>query len=267
MALSQPSLILYGYQVTVLNAALDFYNVNTQTPSTAFQGTLTQGYYSLTGLLAEIARVLNTADPSNTYTATVNRNILGGLENRVTISSSGSFFSIIFGSSMRAATSCASLIGFLPADYTGSTTYTGSSTSGTRVISELPAYTFLAPTFSEKVFGNVNISAIGDKEAIVYQIQQFWQGNFRYEPNTKNNKKVETDWIPFLNWSIQQRPLEFTPDYTDPTTFYEGTLETTAADGRALAFNMVEMIPSFPNFYETGMLRFRLKIVPPSFLL
>lgn len=263
MALTQPALFLYGYQVTIQNSSLEFYNSNTQTPLTALQATLTEGYYSLTGLLLEIATALSTADPSNTYLATANRSLMGGLENRVTISSSGSFFSIIFGTGLRASSSCATLIGFNHVDYTGATTYTGSSTTGKSLQTIFPAYNYLPPELMQKIFGSVNISANGDKEAIVYQIQKFWQASFKYEPKAK----VLTQWNDFFTWAIQQRPLEFTPEYNVPGVFLEGTLEKTPYDGKALGFSLPEMLPSFPNFYETGMLNFRLKIQPPTFLL
>src|SRR6185312_143402 len=263
MALKQPSLLLYGYEVTIQNQALDFCNDISQTPSTCFQGTLTLGFYSLTCLMTEIAIVLNTLDPSNVYTVTANRNIAGGLENRITITSTGGFFSILFGTSMRAATSCADLVGFNHSDYTGATAYTGSFTTGSALLTQFPAYNFLPPENMKKIFGAVNVSAIGDKEAIVFQLQKFWQADFRYEPASS----IQSEWESFFDWAVQQRLLEFTPEYNVPDTFYEGTLEQTAADSQGLGYTMTEMLPNFPNFYQTGLLKFRQTVPPSAFIL
>jgi hypothetical protein len=104
-----------------------------------------------------------------------------------------------------------------------------------------------------KVFGNVNVSASGQKEAIVFNVQKFFQVEFRYEPKTK----VKTQWAPALEWMIQQRPIDFTPEISAPTVFYESTLEKTGADSKGLSYQMDEMLPQFPNFYKTGILTFR----------
>ena len=119
MALASKSLFLYGYTVTEFNQSLDFKaDIGDTSPRLA---TLRLGYYSLTSLLDEIVRALSEQDNVNTYTATAIRTANGGLENRVTISSSNSFFQILFATGPRSVSSCASLIGFPPTDHTGST--------------------------------------------------------------------------------------------------------------------------------------------------
>lgn len=251
MALASKSLFLYGYTVTEFNQSLDFKaDIGDTSPRLA---TLRLGYYSLTSLLDEIVRALSEQDNVNTYTATAIRTANGGLENRVTISSSNSFFQILFATGPRSVSSCASLIGFPPTDHTGSTSYTGIYTTGTALIPSLVAYNYLAPEDMQTVFGSVNLSASGIKEAIVFNLQSFWQCEFKYEPKNKKS----TEWVPFMQWAIQQRRLEFTPEITSPTVYYEGTLETTSADGKALSYKFEEMLPEFPNYFKTGMLKFR----------
>jgi hypothetical protein len=102
----------------------------------------------------------------------------------------------------------------------------------------------------------VNISANGDKEAIVFQIQEFWQVQFKYEPASR----IASEWQPLMRWMIQQKLIEFTPHITAPTVFYEGTLESTGADGKGLSYKMTEMLPQFPFLFDTGLLTFRKKV-------
>lgn len=252
MALTGKSLFLYGFQVTENNRSIDFLNVSM---GSEIQATLTLGFYSLDTLLDEISRAMNAADVLNTYTVTANRTINGGTENRVTISTTGSFLSILWNSGSRSASSARTLIGFANSDSTGATTYTGSSSSGTSLAPELVGYSYIGEEINRRVNGAVNISANGEKETIVFQVQKFIQVGFKYEPEAK----VLTEWSNFMTWAIQQRLFEFTPDINSPNTFSVVTLEKTPSDGRALAFIMREMIPNFPFLYETGTLTMRVK--------
>lgn len=251
MALSAISTILYGLEVTPLNSSIDFKAALTDLVPR--QATLTLGFYSAAGLAREIKRALEELDSLHTYTVTVNRSIAGGTQNRITISTSGTYFRLLFASGPRAASSASGLMGFNPVDYINATSYTGSFTAGTMLQTTRIGYNYLGPDFIRKVFGSVNVSANGDKEAIVFNIQKFFTVDFRYEPKTK----VLNEWKPALEWLIQQRPVDFTPEISSPTTFYEATLETSTEDGKGLAYRMEEMLPQFPNFYKTGTMKFR----------
>lgn len=251
MALRNQSLFLYGFEVTENNSSIDF---KIAPGGSELRATLTLGFYSLSALLTEIERALTAIDVTNTYTASVNRNINGGKENRVTLATSGTFLSLLFATGSRAASTIAPLIGFPQTDQTGATTYTGTTSAGTALIPELVGYSYSDPTFDQKVFGSVNVSTSGKKEAIVWQIQMFVEVQFKYEPEAK----VMTEWSDLFNWAIQQRLFEFTKDITDPNDSFEVTLETTSADGKGLGFKMKEMLPRFPFMYDTGNLKMRL---------
>ena len=259
MALRQKSLFLYGFQVTQFNSSIDFRAVAAETPR---QATLRFGYYSLSTLATEIERAMEEVDPARTYTVSINRTISGGTQNRVTISTSGTVLELLFFSGPRAASTVAPLIGFPSTDQTGSTSYTGISSAGTPLVPNLVGYNYLSPDFDRKLFGSVNISASGEKESIVYGVQQFWQVQFKYIPEAT----WSAEWTAFMSWLIQQRPVEFTPEVTSPTTFFEGTLESTSQDGKGLAFRGAEMLPEFPFLYDTGLLRFRKRSISPVFI-
>lgn len=250
MALKAQSLFLYGLTVTPLNSSLDFQSV-------AFgpirMATLTVGSYTLSGLMTMISAAMTAADPGNVYTITANRTISGGTENRVNILSPTGFLSLLFLSGPRNATSCDSLIGFPHVDQLGSDNYTGTATAGTSLLSTLVGYSYLPPDLFRQVFGSLTVSASGVKEALVWSVQQFLQVQFQHEPEAK----TLSEWQPLMTWSIQQQPFEFTPEVNVPTVFFQVTLETTASDGKGLGFRMEEMIPDFPFYYKTGMLKFR----------
>jgi hypothetical protein len=252
MALKQRSLFLYGYEVNSTNYAIDF---RTTSMETIRQASLTYGFYSLTGLLTEIARAMNAVDSTHTFAATADRTISGGTQNRITIPTTSAYFELDFASGPRTSVNAASLLGFTATDKTGATTYTGSLTSGTAFSPSLVGYNYLSPDFYHKVFGSLNISASGQKESIVFQIQKFFQVQFKYEPEAD----VIASWKPLVDWMIQQKPLEFTPDITAPSTFYECTLESAPEDGKGLGWKFVEMLPNFPFQYDTGLLKFRQK--------
>ena len=142
MALNSLSSFLYGFEVTPNNSSIDFQVVSL---GPTLQATLTLGFYSLTGLLAEVSRALQAVDNTNTYTATADRTIAGGTQNRVTIASSGAFFRLLFASGPRTASTSAPLLGYTTTDKTGATSYTGQTSAGTYlipnpVVPRLPGY-------------------------------------------------------------------------------------------------------------------------------
>lgn len=259
MALRNSSLFLYGLSVTANNSSIDFRAVALETPR---QATLRIGYYSLTSLMEEVKRALEEVDPARTYTVTADRTVAGGTQNRVTISTDGAFFELLFASGPRTASTSAPLLGFPVVDQTGATSYQGNSSAGTRLVPNMVGYQYLSPSFDRKLFGAVNVSASGEKEAIVYNTQRFWQVQFKFIPE----ETWLSEWVSLMDWMIQQKGLEFTPDISAPNDFFEGTLEATQADGKGLAYRVQEMLPQFPFQYDTGVMRFRQRISSLTFI-
>lgn len=255
MALSSQSLILYGYEVGVSNQNLDFIAVSGGPVLTA---QVPLGDYSLTTLLSAVAHALLSADPTSgqVYFATANRAVLGGLENRVTLAASGglsgTFFSLMFGSGPHASTSIDGLLGFASTDRTGSTSYTGTTTTGTTLIPDFIGYNFADQNQQAKLLGAVNISASGLKESVVFNEQYFIDVEFKYEPKSKL-----AQWVGFRDWAIQQRPFDFTPEISSPSVFSPVTFEKTQYDSKGMGFLMKEMLPDFPNYYTTGAINMR----------
>lgn len=251
MALSSRSLFLYGFQVTELNSSFDFRAVSAETPRLA---TLNLGYYSLTSLLQELVRAIQAVDQSRVYTATVDRTVGGGSQNRVTISSSGTYFQILGATGPRVASSCLPLFGFSALDYSGALTYMSQATAGTSLSPSYIGYNYMGPDDFQEVDGTVSRSASGIKEAIVFSVKKYWQVEFKNEP-----KANLTAWRPFMQWLMLQRPIDFTPEISAPATVYQGTIDKTESNGNGLAFKMKEQLSQMPNFYGTGLLTFQVK--------
>lgn len=259
MALRTKSLFLYGFNVTESNRALDF--------QMSFGGpvklaTLRLGTYNLSLLGKEIVRAMKEADPAHNFEVGIDRTYGGGTENRVVISTDHTYMNLLFGTGPRSASSINPYIGFQSVDYTGATTYTSFSSAGTRLITSREGFNFLAPEYDQRLFGSVNISASGVKEAIVYSVQLFFQVQFKFIPESEWLSK----WQPLMTWMIQQRPIEFTPEISSPLVVYGGTIDSTSADGRGLAFKATEMLPDFPFVYDTGLMRFRQIVDVPTFV-
>lgn len=250
MALLAPSRFLYGYEVTVNNASLDFRAVAL---GPVLQATLTLGYYSLTSLMEEVKRQMQAVDPARVYTVSADRSVAGGTQVRITIQTNGAYLDLLFASGPRTFTNCAALLGYLVVDRTGSTSYQSQGTSGIVVITSLYGYNFLGTDHLRRNFGSVNVSASGQKETITFGLQKFWQVQFKFIPALE----WTTNWVSLMTWMIRQRRIEFCPEITSPNTIFEGTLETTGEDGKGLAYRGTEMLPEYPNYYDAGLMRFR----------
>lgn len=260
MALSAISLFNYGIQVTALNCNLDFKAASGGPTLTAV---LTLGFYSPGGLADEIALQMQGKDSANVYTVSVDRTIMGNTQNRITISTNGTFLSLLFGSGPNSATSPASIMGFNMVDYTGATTYTGSSSTGIILMPDFVGYDYSDSMNQAKLFGAVNVSTSGLKEAVTFAVQYFVNVEFKYEPKSKLQ-----EWRNFFTWAIQQRQFDFTPEISNPTLVYNCTLEKTQYEQQGLGYQMMEQhkTESLPNFYRTGPLVFRIIPVTGEFL-
>lgn len=250
MALKAKSKFIYGFEITEQNSSLDF---KKSASGGELQATLRLGFYSLGGLLKEVERAMKEVDLDNNYFVSAIRNVGSSGDVRVVITTSGSYLDLLFGSGSRKATTCAFVLGFLGIDYIGGTSYQAANNAGKHLVTEMIGYNYVDALMNKKVFGSVNVSASGVKEAVVYNIQKFVSVNFRFEPRTK----IFSQWTNFLDWAILQRPFEFVPEITSPNKYYDVTLETTTEDTKGLGFEIREMLPNFPDLFEIGNMKMR----------
>jgi hypothetical protein len=251
VALKAKSLFLYGYRIDETNNSLDFRAVLS---GPELRATLTIGYYSLSSLMVEIKRAMQAVFSTNAFTVSANRTLSFGTQNRVTITTSGTYLDLLFLTGTRNGTNCAAIIGFNVADYTGSTSYTGFTSSGTIVIPPFQGHDYLSPDLLRRNLGSVNISTNGEKEAIVFNIMKFWQVRFKYISVAEL-----TPWVSLMTWMSLQKLIEFTPEITSPNSFYEGTIEQSSEDGKGFGYRLAEQLNVVPDLFETGLMRFRLR--------
>lgn len=253
------SLFNYGLEVTTLNQNLDFI---AQSGGPTLTAVIPLGFYAGSGIAQAIVTALQSVDPVNGYAANISYNYVGGSQNRFTISTDGTFLTLLFGTGPNVVTSIGSLLGFNLANYMGNTSYTSGSSSGTNLITQYVPYNYLADQNIGKVFGAVNVSASGLKEAVVFNIQQFIQLEIMHEPASKLPQ-----WQAFWFWAIQQRAFDFIPELTNPFVTYQVTLEKTGYDSQGLGFMMTEELSQgFPNLYGTGALVLRIIAANQNFI-
>lgn len=253
------ALFLYGFDVvTDMNRYLNF-----DIGGSELTAILNIGNYTATEFFAEVKRAMEVADPSNTYSVTINRAVNGGLENRVTIATSGSTLNLLFGSGSNAGdTSVASVLGFAQSDLTGATFYVGFQSAGTILRPDFPTYNYVGPDDNVLNEGVKNVSATGVKETVVFAQQRFFEGEWRYITNFNGNTQ-KTQWQDFLKYATKQLGFEFTASiYEDAEAFIQATLESTPEDGtNGLAFKLKLMQDKgLYRFHTTGLLKFRVRV-------
>lgn len=251
------ALFLYGHDVNQFNNRIPF---KISGGGSELIATLNEGNYTATEFMAEIVRALTTADGSNTYTVTLNRTVSANTENRMTVTTSGGYLDLLFGSGSTALSSPRILMGFDAVDYTGATSYTGTLTSGTILIPAYPTYNYHGPDVEKKSDGVKNVSAFGIKETLVFSQVGFFEGEWKWITDLDGSLQ-KTQWITFLEYATRQKKLEFTPSLTESAgTFYQCTLESTPEDSNGLAYKLKQMTgQGLWRVYMTGNYKFRVK--------
>lgn len=249
------ALFLYGFDVTAFNKYVNF---KTSSMGAELTATLTVGNYTCTQFMAEIKRAMQAADPAHTYTVGLNRAVNSGLSNRMTISTSGTYLDILFLSGSNAANSIKILAGFDSANYTGSTSYTGSTNAGTILVPQFSTYDYNGPDNMVTNDGVKNVSATGIKETLVFAQMYFIQGQWKYITNFNGNTQL-TEWQNFMKYATRQLQFEFTPSIYEATdTFYQVTLESTSSDSNGMGYQFKQQQgEGLYRFYDTGILKFR----------
>lgn len=248
----------YGFDITPFNQYINFKIASLGPVLTAV---LPVGNYTCTQFMAAVVAAISQVDQINTYSVTLNRNVNGGTANRMTISTSGTFLSLLFGSGPNAATSPAPLMGFTQADQVGGTMYTGTLNAGILLTPNFPTYNYNGPNNVVEQDGVKNVSATGIKETLVFAKMKFFKGMWQYITDQDGSGQL-TAWQNFLQYATQQLQFEFQPSINeDPTLFYECTLESTPEDGNGMKYELKQMLQmQMYRFYGTGDLKFRIVV-------
>ena len=244
----------YGFEVTTENFYINFSEGGDELTTT-----ISVGSYTLQEMAIKIENALN-AEGFFNYVVTVDRTT-----RKLTITGS-SAFSLLPVTGTQQSSSIYSLIGFTT-DRTGGTSYVGDSAAGSEYIPQfrLQAYVPIEH-WTGAALATVNKAASGRVEVIKFGNESFMQANITYITDTpqndeniiKSNVNGVDDVLAFLNYGITKGPMEFIPDISDPSDFYNVIFETTSDSKDGVSFRLNEMYDKgLPGFYETGVIKFR----------
>lgn len=255
MAQNDRALFLYGFDVDNNNKYINFKNAPGGPELTAI---LNIGNYSASEFASEFKRAMEVADSIYKYTAAIDRSIDAGTSNRLSISTTSTYFEVLFLSGTNAGNSPKDLIGFSAFNYTGSTIYSGYKNCGSILMPDFPTYDYLGPDQMIVNDGVRNISAAGIKESLVFAQMKFFQGQWKYITNFGTSTQ-RTEWEAFLKYATRQLKFEFTPSiFEDYDGWVKCTLESTPTDSNGLGYTLKQMRgEGLYRFYDTGVLKFR----------
>lgn len=253
MSIDTKSVFYYDVVVDAGNLAIDL-----DDGTGVIQISLDTGSYTFTGL-AQHAQSKLREFGNQDYVVTPNRD-----ERNYTISAPLAF-DLLFTSGPRSEQSAANLLGYSGSDKTGSSTYTGSLTVGSAYFPQFFLQQYKPTRLNRaKNRASINETAAGAVESVTFgdvrrmecnityvNDNDFCQGFFDRDPNAVDNL------VDFMEYLITKGPIEFMEDRDNRDSFEELLLERSPQSGDGTAFDLQELLPSLPGFYETGRLVFR----------
>lgn len=251
MTLFTKSVWFYGHTVTSQNRTLDITR-----DSVAYTALIQVGAYTLTDYAQAVARALNTIDPDNSYTATVDR-----ATRAITIAGDAAFSLDITGPT--ASVSSYALLGFT-ADQSAATSHTGGiSGSQFRPQLRLQDYTDF-DNDQDAADSVINEAASGRVESVSFGKNKFMTCNIRYQNNgatqfTETDPNGIANLRTFLEYASTKADLEFMPDRDTPNTFRKCVLESSSRSGKGTGFRLTES-DGIPGFFDSGRLVFRERV-------
>lgn len=257
MSLSTFSSFYLTFEITSDNQ-----NINFDEGGGELLASISVGSYSLSGLLVAMKTALDSAG-ADTYTVTVNRST-----RIITISSTGTF-SLLLQTGSQVGTSPFELIGFTGTVDTGTaSSHSGDSGAGVEYRNQFILQDYVGPDdFQETIDATVNEAASGALEVVSYGTRRFVEMNVMFINDfpqdgrvIKNNPNGRADAQAFMQSLIKKGPLEFMPDFANPSVFYELVLESTPESKDGVGYRLKEEIGlNLPGYFRTGVLRFRVR--------
>lgn len=255
MSLSTFSIFYFNFEINE-----DFRYLNFDEGSGELTASIELGAYTPTQLAEQIAIAMN-AVGTFAYTVVFNRT-----SRSFTISSlSGSFDLLVSTGSSDA--SAYSVIGFVGADRTGTSTYTGAESGNIYEPQFILQDHISSENFQSLISPTVVKTAAGQVEVIRFGVEKFVQMNIKWINNKfdasdsrifKYNPEGIEDAQEFLQYLVTKKPVEFMADISALNTFQQLLLESTEQDQMGTKYQLKELYDKgLPNFFETGKLVFR----------
>jgi hypothetical protein len=246
------SLFYYGFTVTESSRSLDFVE-----GGVSKEAVLDLGNNTFSTIASKVQTALNSVS-ENVYTVT------GDRETRKFTISSSEPFDLPFATGANASTSVGSLLGF-SGDLTGFSSYEGEAAGGVYA-PQFKLQSFLSPLDnSELVSATINESTSGALEIVTFGKRRFFEFELKYITNRpqplggpiKNNSEGVESARAFMSFAIEKRPLEIMIDEDNKSVFETILLESTPSSGVGTSFRLVESFSDRPDYFESGLLRWR----------
>ncbi len=254
-ALEKHSKFYYGWQVTTQNRNIDFNDGSIKSV------TIKTGYYTSSDLAVEIKKKMDAAS-SLDFTVTFNRST-----RKFTISS-GSTFSLLFGTGPNTSQNMSSVLGYTNTDKIAASSYLAESASGYEYATQFYIQSYKDTSTNRKaVDGVVNEASNGAIEVVKFGHKRFMEGEFLFITNipqnevsiVRSNFSGREDFIHFIEWCTEKAPIEFMKIESDVETYQEFILESTPTDSKGLDYDLIEMYDrGLAQYYRSGVLKFRL---------
>lgn len=253
MAIETDSSFLYGFDITTSNKFLDF-----QEGATEYNAELSLGSYTLDGLLTEVATRMN-ALTSNNYVVSVD------YQTRTITIAGDATFSLLVTTGSNTGSDVFSLLGFT-SDKTGASTYDGDTTTGSEYLPQYKLQSYVPFEYIERSSdAKVNESASGVVEVVEYSRVNFMECDIKYitditQPTNSpitNNANGISDYLDFIKYSVQKKPLVFIPDILNKGTYVNCILESTPESQKGVEFKLKKVNNISYKYYKSGLLTFR----------
>lgn len=256
MSLNTFSTFFYGQTIDGENYLLDL-----DEGVGEISATLKIGSYSLTDLMVEIKRALDSVG-TQTYSVTLDRP-----SRKITIFATNPF-KILTGTGSHRGTTGWTLLGFNGADKISSSTYTADSNCG---LSYNPQFILQdhidSEDFQQAVDAVVNKSASGKLEVVRFGVEKFVQMKIQFATNIiqggvgnpiHSNPTGVQDLRTFMKYLVTKAPVEFMADTNDLNTFQTLILDTLPESQTGTGYKLKELYDrKLPGYYETSVLKMR----------
>lgn len=252
MTIATISAFNYGHTIDISNQYLSF-----DEGSGELIAEIEVGSYTLNQFINQIALAMNEIG-SQVYTVSVDR-----VTNLITISSTGNF-DLLVSTGSTASQSAYGLIGFTGSDLTGLNSYTGDTASGDQYILQFPIQKFIDFNHRKKTINSkINKSGTGVLEVVSYGRVKYMKGNIMYITDIvnqgliRNNASGVQDFLDFIDYATEKKPIEFIYDIDNPTNFVQCVLESTPDSREGTDYTLKEMYSQgLAYYFESGDLEF-----------
>ncbi len=255
MALKVHSVFFYGHVVDETNNLIDF-KEGAGAEKTA---EIPVGSYTFSKFIEVVIAALNAASALD-WSATVDRST------RIVTITSSSSASLLWLTGTNNANTPAALLGFPATDILASTSFVGTSASGSEYRPQFPIQDYKNKNQNKKlVNASVTKSASGDNVSVQsFGTDRFIKGNIKWITNQptdgvlRGNSEAVEEAEAFMDYIVGKHPIEFMEDEDDLDTFDKVYLESTSIDTMGTSYDLLEYVDRMmPEYFETGLLTFK----------